>query len=62
MYEVIAGDTIWKLSQSFNSSVPLIKTANGLTSNTISCGAKVKDYSHKADDEWTVCLNDKGAI
>ncbi|WP_409296761.1 LysM peptidoglycan-binding domain-containing protein [Peribacillus sp. SCS-26] len=36
MYQVIPGDTIWKLSQTFNSTVPLIiKTANGLKNNTL---------------------------
>jgi LysM repeat protein len=42
MYEVVAGDTLWKLSQAFNSSVPLIKTANGLTSDAINVGQKLK--------------------
>ncbi|MEI2358109.1 LysM peptidoglycan-binding domain-containing protein [Mesobacillus zeae] len=42
MYQVVPGDTLWKLSQSFNSTVQLIKTANGLNTNTIYSGQKLR--------------------
>ncbi|MCQ6282518.1 LysM peptidoglycan-binding domain-containing protein [Bacillus sp. EB600] len=42
MYEVVTGDTLWKISQAFNSTVPLIKSANGLTSDIINVGQKLK--------------------
>ncbi len=41
-YEVVPGDTLWELSQTFNSTVPLIKSANSLTSNMINVGQKLK--------------------
>lgn len=41
-YEVAPGDTLWKLSQSFTSTVQLIKTANGLTSDVIYVGQKLE--------------------
>lgn len=40
IYEVKPGDTLWKLSQAFNSSVQLIKSANRLSSDIIFVGQK----------------------
>lgn len=41
-YTVVAGDTLWELAERFGTSVSAIKTANGLTSDTIQIGQVLK--------------------
>ena len=41
-HPVVAGDTLWGLSQRYGTSVDAIKAANGLTSDTIQTGTTLQ--------------------
>lgn len=50
-YIVVAGDTLWKLSQRFNTSVPNLKQKNNLTSDTLVIGQKLVISSSTVTNE-----------
>ena len=58
-YTVVAGDTLWRLAQRFNTTVDAIKRLNNLTSDNLSIGQQLKIPSNNQNTiVYTVVAGD----
>lgn len=58
-YTVVAGDTLWRLAQRFNTTVDAIKSLNNLTNNNLSIGQQLRiPANNQSPITYTVVAGD----